>query len=177
MSDYELIQRCRKGDNRAWEAVLDQYGRLVFSIPLNAGLSPEDAADISQLTFTIFMQSLDKLRDDSRLGSWLATVAKRHSWRLLARRRRERVELDDDLASKSQAQAPNLTERWERIEWLTYGLNHIDERCRTLLLALYFDPQEPSYAEIATDLNISVGSVGPTRARCLKKLKKILTST
>ena len=70
-SDRALIEACREGDAGAWRAVLDRYERLVFSIPLGYGLSRDDAADVSQITFTILLQSLDSLREDSRLGPWL----------------------------------------------------------------------------------------------------------
>src|SRR3990172_10262395 len=75
--DRDLILACRSGDKIAWERLLDKYERLVYSIPLNYGLTSEDAADISQITFTILIQSLDRLRDDTRLAPWLATVARR----------------------------------------------------------------------------------------------------
>jgi hypothetical protein len=70
----------------SWEALLKKYERLVFSIPLNYGLSRADAADLSQVTFTILIQGLDSLDDDSRLGAWLSTAARRHTWRLVERR-------------------------------------------------------------------------------------------
>src|SRR5687768_4689004 len=89
LSDQELILASRQGDAAAWESLVEKYERLVYSIPLNYGLSREDAADIAQITFTILLQSLDSLRDDSRLGAWLAMVARRHTWRLLNRQRRE----------------------------------------------------------------------------------------
>jgi RNA polymerase sigma factor (sigma-70 family) len=176
-SDRDLILACRKGDSRAWRAVLDRYERLVFSIPLNYGLSREDAADIAQLTFTILIQSLDTLREDSRLGPWLATVARRHTWRLLERNRREGTVQEKDLAESATlllGKSEESIERWELVEWLNEGLSLISEPCQRLLQALYFDPQQPSYAEVAQRLNMPVGSVGPTRARCLKKLRQAL---
>lgn len=180
-SDRDLIEACRRGDARAWRRLLDRYERLVYSIPLNYGLSHEDAADISQLTFTILIESLDTLRDDSRLGPWLATVARRHTWRLLKRTQRESTESAGDLADTSllphKADDTNSIDRWELLEWLDQGLSRLDERCRELLLALYFDPQQPSYAEVAARLNMPVGSIGPTRARCLERLKGILHET
>ena len=84
-----MIRSCRKGDARAWKRVVEKYERLVYSIPLNYGLSHEDAADVMQTTFTILIKSFHTLSDDSPLGSWLATVARRHTWRLLDRKRRE----------------------------------------------------------------------------------------
>lgn len=177
-TDYELLQGCRKGDARAWQAVLDRYERLVFSVALNYGLTRDDAADITQLTFTIFMQSMDDLEDDSRLGAWLATVAKRHTWRLLKRRRREQVDPEEDLADDPTLQAtpiqPRHMERMAQLEWINQGFNLISERCRELLQMLYFDEEEPSYEEVAAALDMAVGSIGPTRARCLQRMKSAL---
>lgn len=175
--DQVLLRGCQKGNQQAWEALLNKYERLVFSIPLNYGLSHDDAADIAQLTFTILLRSLDKLDEDSHLGAWLATVARRHTWRLLERRRRESVNETEDLTESEALQgqaASDFMNRWELLEWLDYGLTRIGGRCRRLLQALYFDPQQPSYAEVAADLEIPVGSVGPTRARCLERLRQIL---
>jgi RNA polymerase sigma factor (sigma-70 family) len=178
-TDYELIVRCRNGDVRAWEQVLDRYERLVYSIPLNYGLPQDDAADIAQLTFTIFMQSLDSLREDSRLAGWLATVARRHTWRLVNRRKREMVDPEENLPDKPTFQATadetDDVERWETLEWINEGLSHLTDKCRSLLLALYFDPEQPSYEVVAATLGIAIGSIGPTRARCLEKLKQQLT--
>ena len=176
-SDDALIHACRQGDARAWEYLLDKYERLVFSIPLNYGLSHEDAADISQLTFTILIQSLDKLRPDSRLAPWLATVARRHTWRLLERQRRESTMDENDLVETiilPDETDTKTRERWELMEWLNQGLSLIGKRCRDLLTALYFDPEQPSYAQVADRLQMRVGSIGPTRARCLKRLRQVM---
>jgi len=176
-SDDALIRACRRGDARAWEHLVDKYERLVFSIPLNYGLSREDAADISQLTFTILIQSLDTLRPDSRLGPWLATVARRHTWRLLERQRREGTIEKEDLAENINLPDEadiETRENWELLEWLNHGLSFVSKRCRDLLLSLYFDPEQPSYAEVAERLQMRVGSIGPTRARCLERLKQVL---
>ncbi|MEZ4677629.1 MAG: hypothetical protein R2932_25780 [Caldilineaceae bacterium] len=64
--------------------------------------------------------------------------------------------------------------RWELAEWLDSGFRHLNERCQKLLLALYFDSDEPSYATIAQQLAMAEGSIGPTRARCLQRLKELL---
>src|SRR4051794_11780506 len=80
-SDDDLIRACREGDPHAWDRLLQKYERLVFSIPLNYGLTRDDAADITQLTFMSLIQSLDALHEGSRLGAWLALVARRNTWR------------------------------------------------------------------------------------------------
>jgi len=176
--DRDLIQACRAGEAQAWERLLDRYERLVFSIPLNYGLTTDDAADIAQITFTILIQSLDTLREDTRLAPWLATVARRHTWRLLARARREAVDPQEDAGEREppdDGDSADAVERWETIQWIDHGLNLIDERCRRLLLALYFDPDSPSYDEVASRFNMPLGSIGPTRARCLERLKRHLS--
>ena len=179
-SDRDLIRRCREGSAGAWHQLLNKYERLVYSIPLRYGLSRDDAADIAQITFTILIQSLDGLAEDSRLGPWLATVARRHTWRLLERNRREAASEhleDTDIAEsavllgKSDAES---IEHWELTEWLDAGLSKISEPCRKLLLALYFQPERSSYAEVAEHLGIPVGSIGPSRARCIRRLKQML---
>ena len=174
-TDRDLIRACRSGDGRAWERLLDKYERLVFSISLNYGLTTDDAADVTQITFTILLQNLNTLPDEIRLSAWLATVARRHTWRLLARNRREAVNPEEDLAgTETLGGIVDNRERWELVEWLNHGLSLLDERCRQLLLALYFDAEQPSYAQIADGLKLPVGSIGPTRARCLEQMKRNL---
>ena len=176
-SDQELIRACRKGDTHAWEQVLEKYERLVFSIPLRYGLDRDSAADISQITFAILIQSIQELRDDSQLGGWLTTVAKRHTWRFLKRSNREiPIENDNltDIEPLVGAPSENPFNQLELTQWLDQGLSKIDERCRNLLLVLYFDPQEVSYIEAAEKMDMPVSSIGPTRARCLEKLKQVL---
>lgn len=174
-TDHDLIRACRAGDTRAWDLLLDKYERLVFSISLHYGLTSDDAADVSQITFTIFLQNLNSLPEEIRLAPWLATVARRHTWRLLARNRREAVNPDEDIAGNEiLGGAIDHWDHWELAEWLNYGLSMLDERCRRLLLALYFDAEQPSYSQVADQLHMPVGSIGPTRARCLEHMKRSL---
>jgi RNA polymerase sigma factor (sigma-70 family) len=176
-TDHDLIRACCAGDARAWERLLDKYERLVFSISLSYGLTTDDAADVTQITFTILLQNLDTLPEGIRLAPWLATVARRHTWRFLARNRREAVNPEEDLAENERLGGTiDHSQRWELAEWLNYGLSMLDERCRQLLLALYFDAEQPSYAQVADHLNMPVGSIGPTRARCLEHMRESLRS-
>jgi len=175
-SDWDLIQSCRQGDEQAWKQVVSEYKRLVFSIPLNYGLNQHDAADIAQLTFLMLMQGLDNLNEESHLGGWLATVARRNTWHVIERRRRENVgneALSENIHLLDEA-SEREKERWELINWLNDGLSQLDEPCRALLQALYFDPQQPSYSDVAERFGLAVGSIGPTRARCLGRLKEIM---
>jgi len=176
--DRDLIQDCQKGDVGAWQRLLDRYERLVFSVPRKYGLSSEDAADITQLTFTILVQSMDTLPADTNLGAWLATVARRHTWRLLERKRREETRkygIPSEQPALLTTSGTEDREHWELAEWLHHGLSQISKACRDLLSALYLEPEQPSYAEVAARLGMAVGSVGPTRIRCLKRLREILS--
>ncbi len=174
--DSTLLEACQRGEAAAWEQLIVKYERLVFSVARNCGLPPDDAADVTQITFTYLMQSLNAVNAD-HLGGWLATVTRRHSWRILKQRNlNTNDELDLEMVDtlRPNQQGPTELERWELSEWLHQGLIHLNERCRALLLALYFDQQEPSYKTIASALAIPEGSIGPTRARCLKQLRALL---
>jgi RNA polymerase sigma factor (sigma-70 family) len=175
-TDHDLIQACRQGDMDAWERVLDKYERLVYSIALKYGLTGDEAADVTQTTFTILMQSLDTLQKDTRLGPWLAIVVKRHTWRWLTKQKREQNFPDDDLARQDWVfqRLTNPFETWERAEWLRNGLEQLDKKCRELLIALYFEAETPSYIQVAERFKMQPGSVGPTRARCLGRLKSLM---
>jgi RNA polymerase sigma factor (sigma-70 family) len=175
-TDHDLLEACRRGDARAWEQLLHKYERLVFSVARTCGLTPEDAADITQVTFTYLLKSLDSVQDD-RLGGWLSTVARRHSWRVRNRQQREVAEDIDSEAIQAlfpQHAADNPIAQWELVEWVHESLGLLGARCQQLLIALYFDPKELSYREISENLGIREGSLGPTRARCLAQLRKIL---
>lgn len=173
-SDQSLLQSCRRGDARAWRELLDRYGRLVYSIPINFGLTATDADDVAQATFSALIQSLHVIEDEERLGAWLGTVARRQTWRLAERRKRETPKEHDQLDGLSTDD--DARAKVERLEWVHQGLVRLDERCKSLLTALYFDEGERSYVEVADRFSMPVGSIGPTRARCLSKLREILES-
>ena len=179
--DRALLAACQRGEVGAWEQLLRRYERLVFSVARTSGLSADDAADITQITFSYLLQSLTKVNAQS-LGGWLATVARRHSWRINQRRQQESPsDITDDMVDSQIRDAflpgrvdSHSLERWELVEWLQGSLAQLNERCRSLMIALYFDENEPSYQAIAKTLAIAEGSIGPTRARCLQQLRKIL---
>lgn len=176
-TDQQLIDECRQGRQDAWQEVLTRYERLVFSIPLNFGLTRADAADVAQLTFTALVEHLDRLRPDSNLGGWLSTVARRHALHHLRKRKREFLGDEADIGESEtliSLASPDTAERWERVAWLNQGLNLLDKRCRQLLLLLYFAEEQPAYEEVAGQLGLRVGSIGPIRGRCLDRLRAIL---
>lgn len=176
-TDQELIENCRRGRQDAWQQILNRYERLVFSIPLNYGLTRADAADVAQLTFTTLVEHLDRLRPDSNLGGWLATVARRHTLHHLRKHKREFLGQEEDVATSHfllNTPGNDATAYWERVNWLNQGLDLLDQRCRELLLLLYFSEEQPAYEDVAAQLGLRVGSIGPIRGRCLERLRAIL---
>ena len=175
--DQQLIENCRQGHKDAWQQILTRYERLVFSIPLNYGLTHANAADICQNTFVTLVEHLDRLRPDSNLGAWLATVARRHTLRHFRKHKREVLGDSEDVAESSfllGIMDSDAIAHWEQVAWLNQGLEFLDQRCRELLLLLYFSDEQPAYEEVAAQLGLRVGSIGPIRGRCLDRLRDIL---
>ncbi len=170
--DAQLVRDCLNGQRGAWNELVRRYSRLVYSIPLRMGLSAADADDVTQTVFGIVLRKLATLKDHSRLASWMIRTTYRECWGV-GRAARSARPLEDDVVDVSSPPADELA-RWERQHRVRTALETLDERCRKLLEALFFSREEPSYAQIAADLNIRVGSIGPTRARCFKKLESLL---
>ena len=177
--DAELIQACRSGNSAAWSQLLETFERLVFSVPLQHGLNRQEAEDIVQTTFMLLYQNLDTLWDNSNLASWLYAVALRRTWRVLKQTGRKialDVEIDwPELAENMTGADGEDLEKWELTAWLDQGLAKLGPNCRELLMTLYFGEQSPPrYTDVSAKLGIPIGSIGPSRARCLEKLRQIL---
>ena len=182
LDDHDLIARCLEGDEFAWEALIRRYQRLVYSIPIRYGLGEEVASDVFQAVCLLLLEHLSALKDTGKLASWLITTTSRECWRVAHRLRREapmgeggedggrlRADVPDErpLAEAEQIQ---LAEQHR----VRVALEGASERCRTLLQLLYFAQERPSYEEISRRIGIPVPSIGPTRARCLEKLRRML---
>jgi RNA polymerase sigma factor (sigma-70 family) len=173
-STAELVAAARAGDSSAWGELVDRYGGLVWAVARGFALSTADASDVSQTTWLRLVEHLGRLREPEHLGGWLATTARHECFKVLRRRGREIVGVDTDLDVESGEPTPELvvldTER-DRLIWTSMG--EIPQRCQVLLRALAATPPA-SYVEISAALDMPVGSIGPTRARCLDHLKKRL---
>ncbi len=179
-----LVQRCLRGDARAWDALVARYARLVHSVPVRHGLTPPEVDDVGQETFLALAQHLHAIDDPERLAAWLATTARRFTWRALQRRRRETSLEDVEESATGAADGPQLVsplptpadllEGWGRQEALYAGMQRLQERCRSLLTLVFLSVSEPSYDDIAAQLGIPKGGIGPTRNRCLQQLRAIL---
>jgi len=169
--DPSLIARCLDGDETAWADLVGRYDRLVFAVGRRAGLSQEDAEDVFQVVFSTLYRRLDGLRDQDRLASWLITTTHREAIRV-RRHARPHDELADELPA-TDAPTEHVVERELMSQTVREAMAGLDQRCASLLRALFLE-SEQAYATIAARLGIAVGSIGPTRARCLAKLKALL---
>jgi RNA polymerase sigma factor (sigma-70 family) len=167
-SDRELINSCLQGDQDAWTELIRRYQRLIFSVARKLCPQPDDAADVFQRVCLDLYQSLKSLRNDRTLPAWLITVTKRRAYAVL-RTTRENIPIEDYIA-----EANPQVETVEQEFLLERAVGELPERCQSLLRLLYFDPQAPSYEDVSQSLGIPVASIGPTRARCLEKLRKLI---
>lgn len=183
LSDRELVAACLDNDAKAWESLILRYQRLIYSIPIKQGFSSVDAADVFQSVCLILLKKLPSLRQQEKLFSWLMTTTTRECWRVAAQWRREHTvenrDPDDtsDKLSEIASLEPLADEQriaLEQQQILRQAIDRLSERCRQLITLLFYNPDELSYAEIASRLQMPVASLGPNRARCLQKLKKDL---
>ncbi len=181
-SDLELVVGCRRGDPLAWEKLIRRYQRLIYAIPLRAGLDEDQAADIFQDVFTTLFQKLNDIEEPDKLQAWLVTTTRRKTWRIISQpqgtpRSTKDYDLQQQEASTIRDETPLPDEKLLLLEEqhrIRTAVSALDDRCRTLLEMLFYRHEPPSYAEIAASLGIPEGSIGPTRARCLAKLLRIL---
>lgn len=184
-SNTELVQRCRRGEAAAWRQLVQRYAALVHSIPVRYGLTPPEVDDIGQEVFLALAQGLHQLEEPERLPAWLITTTRRLTWRAIQKSKLEQPAADGDLADTLAAQQAKILTRtvptisevvagWQRQEVIQQGLQRLGERCRVLLYLIFLDPTEPSYDDVSARLDIPKGSIGPTRNRCLQRLRAIL---
>ncbi|HEU5459988.1 MAG TPA: sigma-70 family RNA polymerase sigma factor [Pyrinomonadaceae bacterium] len=178
----QLVLDCRRGDQLAWDKLIRRYQRLIYAIPLRAGLDEDQAAEIFQDVFTTLFQKLNDLEQPEKLHAWLVTTTRRKTLHAISKaqaRQQSHVNTDDDpyvaISIRDEAPLPDeqllMLEEQHRIRT---ALSALDERCKTLLEMLFYLSDPPSYADIATSLGLPEGSIGPTRARCLAKLLRML---
>lgn len=169
----QLVRAAADGDQASWDRLVERYTALVWSVVRAHRLSGADAADAVQTTWLRAVEHLDRLREPDRLGAWLATTARHESLRAIRLASRQ-VPTDMDLVAEPVDDAPieaHLLEH-ERDRALWTALGRLGERCRVLLRMLVAEPP-PSYEEIGAALEMPIGSIGPTRGRCLARLREL----
>ncbi len=169
---------------------MQRYQRLVYAVACRAGLDEHSAADVFQTVFSRLVQALPSIAQPERLQAWIVTTAKRETWLQLNRARRtvslttlpdghDGDETDPAVADIADASplAEEVLDELQQLHQLRLALDRLDTRCRGLLTLLFADEGERlPYKEIAVRLDVPPGSIGPTRARCLGKLRALLES-
>jgi RNA polymerase sigma factor (sigma-70 family) len=183
LPDDELLGRCRAGQAAAWSTLVRRYQRLVYTVPRRMGLPDEACADVFQAAFARLVEHLDRLEDPSRVRAWLVTTARRESLRLVEARARVADlaapgdDADDDPWARIADDAPRAEEQLEELQGLDrlrQAVDRLDPRTRRFVEVVFLRDPPAAYAEIAQELGIAEGSIGPTRARCLAKLRALL---
>ncbi|KQX66593.1 RNA polymerase sigma factor [Angustibacter sp. Root456] len=173
----ELLERAAAGSQDAWNEIVRRYERLVWSVARAHRLDAADAADAVQTTWLRLVEHLGAIHEPDRLGAWLATTARRESLRLAGRRRREQGQGDDDELATIADDAVDVEASLlatERDATLLRALRRLDDRCQRLLRVLSASPP-PRYDAVAEAFGMPIGSIGPTRGRCLQRLRGALT--
>lgn len=171
-----LVRRAANGDHRAWEQLIDKYGRLIWSITTGFKLVESDAADVFQTTWMRLIEHIDRIEHADRVGSWLAATARNECLRLLATRKRLVLVHENDSFDGPVLHEPQVDDALlaaERAEVVREAMTHLPRRWQRLMEMLMSDPPA-SYAEISDELGLPVGSIGPTRGRCLARLRVLL---
>ena len=174
------MARCLEGDERAWTALVRRYQPLVYAVARSYRLSEEDLGDVFQDVFTALVRGMPRLRDARALCRWLSSTTDRIAFTLALRRRREAARNtaepieDRPVADPGEPVGADLEALEERL-LVRLALGRIGRRCQELLDALYAEDAQ-DYRAIGRTLGMPVGSIGPTRARCIQRLRESLES-
>lgn len=174
-----LVQSAVDGDAAAWKALVEGLSPLVWSVVRAHRLSDADAHEVYQTVWFRFAQHLGRIREPQKAGAWLASTARHESLKVLKSLRRTTPTDDPQLLDRvSEDRTPEQTvidseeaaAQSERVRRLWQEFEELGERCRQLLRVLMASPP-PSYQEVSAALGIAVGSIGPLRQRCLRRLR------
>lgn len=171
----ELLARAAEGDQEAWDALVDRFSQMVWSIARGFRLDDHTAKDVTQTVWLRLVENLDRITDPERLPGWLATTCRREALRVKGvRERMIPTEFEFDVADETPSLEAMLVEDEQAREVLV-AFEGLSEDCRQLLRLLCADPPL-SYEEIAEIVGRPIGSLGPTRSRCLERLKAAMSA-
>ncbi len=186
LPDEALVARCLQGQQAAWRVLVQRYERLVFTVARRARLDEHAAADVLQTVFSRLFEHLGKLNQPDRLQAWLVTTAKRETLAQLRQAARYAPapggQTSDDEGEASAVDqladpaplAEDLLAELQEAQAMRVAMQRLDERCRNLLSLLFADEDERlPYDQLAQQLGMPPGSIGPTRGRCLDKLRRL----
>jgi RNA polymerase sigma factor (sigma-70 family) len=171
----EIVAAAADGDERAWEHLSNRFGNMVLAVARSCRLGDADVGEVFQTTWLRLVESIGRIEQPDRIGAWLATTARRESLRLI--RGKARIAFDADVfeylpdPTAPSVDATLLTE--ERSVAVRAAYAKLPPRCQRLL-GLLAGSDPPSYQDVSRILDMPIGSIGPTRGRCLEHLRRIL---
>lgn len=171
----DALERAREGDQAGWDFLVQRYEAMVWAILRAQSISRDDASEVFQTVWLRLVEHLDAIRDPAALGGWLAITTKREAWRTNSRSARQRPTETIHL-EEADPDADEAAERLvvaEEHAALRAAFEQLSDRCRTLLRLLSTDPPTP-YETVVEVTGMAIGSIGPTRRRCLGALERLL---
>jgi len=175
-NDDQLVRACLEGSEKAWEALVDKYKNLIFSIPIKYRFPADDADDIFQEVCLDLFRELPRLRRPQALAAWLIQTTSHRCFHRKRERQRYAPAADDGLLnSVGEADVPrDLVHEVEREQMLREALSAVPSRCREIIRMLFFQEPVVPYEEVAKNLAVAKGSIGFLRMRCLEHLRRLL---
>jgi RNA polymerase sigma factor (sigma-70 family) len=170
----QVVMQARDGSSEAWHILIQRFSGLVAAIARRCRLNDADVAEVSQTTWLRLVENIDRIHQPERLGAWLATTSRRESLRIATRR--AVVSADDVMYLRADEELDPLDAallRDEQVKAIRLAAERLPERCLRLLGLLMSDVDLP-YKEIAEQLSMPIGSIGPTRGRCLEHLRQLM---
>lgn len=168
----------RAGDHTALDELIGMLTPLLWNVARAQGLDRDLSSDVVQSTWIRLLGSMDEIRSPIALTSWLVTVTKRQAWRMLSQHRTE-LPLDEQLFPAKEDSAPGPEQQVlaeDRRTRLWEAVSRLPEQCRQIVRIVAFLPR-PDYDEVSVALGMKKGSIGPTRGRCLARLRRLLADS
>ncbi len=172
----ELFARWQDGDSESLDQLVRLLTPVLWHVVRAYGLNKDAAEDVVQSTWLTLVRSGASITDPQAVGKWLTITARRQAWRSRSRRQPDPVEdscLEWHLESEPSAESHVVQGIGERHLWA--AVQRLPERCIRLLRVIAFS-DKPNYASLAAELGMPIGSIGPTRGRCLQRLKALITT-
>ncbi len=179
-SNARLVEECLRGNEQAWNVLVDRYKNLIYSIPLRYGAPQQDAADIFQGVCLDLFNELPRLRDAEALQSWLIRVTTHRFYHWKRQQSSRESGWDEDELEAREAQKvggvllPDALADLEREQLVRDAIAQLPPRCREMIELLFFESPPLPYSDVAQRLGLAKGSIGFIRGRCLQRLKKTL---
>ncbi|MBV9081069.1 MAG: RNA polymerase sigma factor [Acidobacteriaceae bacterium] len=174
--DEILVQHCLSGDQQTWSELIDKYKNLIFSVAVKSGFSRADAAEIFQSVCLTLLRELSHIREPRALAAWLIRVTTHQCIRF--RREQQRnvppAQEEETLLIETGDHTSKLVEELEAEQLVREAVSELSRACRRLVQFLFFEDPPVPYDTAAKMLGIARGSMGATRMRCLKKLRRAL---